>query len=244
MKKNPYSKKRGIVARELQLQFISHLRIRLHHSRSRWVTTATKITWKCTMYLSEKLYHSFRETKRVLVASYRNEIISLNGEFDQLASSQSEADSKLLLHAIDARKRGIESLCVDVLHSFIDCKVRQSPHEINNENSTRGLTSAEFMRKLDAQKQHCYQGSMPSPDAIQLVVSPERKGDLLAGIWRGHRCYQRCLLLPGKGTSIEWGDICQLGEICAPGRNEVKTAWGRCKSYLFEQVITSTRYLR
>lgn len=62
-----------------------------------------------TVYLAQKVIEAFRDTTTVVVVAFRDCVSSNNNTsvpVDHLRSSHEEADTKLILHANDAVRRG------------------------------------------------------------------------------------------------------------------------------------------
>ena len=67
-------------------------------------STATKD--ELSVYLSDNLIEYVKDTDKSYVVAYRNKIVATTDSFAHLASSQEEADTKLILHAVEASRQG------------------------------------------------------------------------------------------------------------------------------------------
>lgn len=61
-------------------------------------------------YLSLNLIETAKSQNKKFVVAYRNKVVSMTGRHDYLASNQEEADTKLILHAGDAYRRGVSKI--------------------------------------------------------------------------------------------------------------------------------------
>ena len=61
-------------------------------------------------FLGRKLLVHFVNDVRPIVVAYRKEVHSNHGDYSHLSSCQEEADTKIILHAVDLAKRGLERI--------------------------------------------------------------------------------------------------------------------------------------
>ena len=109
-----------------------------------------------TEYLFRKVVTHFGCGPATIIASYRDSVISNRGNYDHLASSQEEADTKIILHASDAAKRQLSSLCVysadtDVL-VLLTAKFHSLPQTAVMETGRRRVNIGDLFAKLGFRK--------------------------------------------------------------------------------------------
>lgn len=61
-------------------------------------------------YLADKVFQHAKENKKDLVAAWHTEVASTHCDLECLKSTQEEADTKIILHAINAKERGAARL--------------------------------------------------------------------------------------------------------------------------------------
>ena len=73
-------------------------------------STATKD--ELTVYLAKKALHHFEGKPKVFIVTSRQEVLSNSMDVQHLCSSQEEADTRLILHSLDAVRRGATELYI------------------------------------------------------------------------------------------------------------------------------------
>ena len=63
-----------------------------------------------SVYLYVNLIENVKSYNKSYVVAYQNKVISTTGLHEHLASNQEEADTKLILHATDAYRRGVSKI--------------------------------------------------------------------------------------------------------------------------------------
>ena len=72
----------------------------------------TKTKLEFTTYLAQKIMKQAKETQKRLVVSWRCLCKGTHRNMDYLNGDQEEADTKMILHAIDATKYGATKICI------------------------------------------------------------------------------------------------------------------------------------
>jgi hypothetical protein len=65
-----------------------------------------------TVYLAQKSLHHFQSTSKALIVNSRQNVFSHHVDVQHLCGSQEEADTRIILHSIDAVKRGATELYI------------------------------------------------------------------------------------------------------------------------------------
>jgi len=82
-------------------------------------STATKD--ELTVYLAKKALHHFEGKPKVFIVTSRQEILSNSMDVQHLCSSQEEADTRLILHSLDAVRRGATELYIQSPDTDVFC---------------------------------------------------------------------------------------------------------------------------
>jgi len=72
--------------------------------------SSTKTKDELTMYLAQKALDHFQETTTSFIVTSRKDVMSNGVDVQHLCSSQEEADTRIILHSLDAVKRGATGL--------------------------------------------------------------------------------------------------------------------------------------
>jgi len=65
-----------------------------------------------TVYLAKKVFHHFHGKSTVFIVTARQDVLSNNIDVQHLYSSQEEADTRIILHSLDAAQRGATELYI------------------------------------------------------------------------------------------------------------------------------------
>ena len=65
-----------------------------------------------TVYLSQKAFHHFEREAKTFIVNSRQDVFSNNVDVQHLRSSQEEADTRIILHSLDAVRRGATKLYI------------------------------------------------------------------------------------------------------------------------------------
>ena len=80
-------------------------------------STATKD--QPTVYLAKKVLKHFEGKPKVFIVTSRQEVLANSMEVAHLCNSRDEADTRLILHSLDAVRRGATELCIQSLNTDV-----------------------------------------------------------------------------------------------------------------------------
>jgi len=83
-----------------------------------------------TVYLAKKVLHHFQGKSMVFIVTARQDVLSNNIDVQHLYSSQKEADTRIILHSLDAARRGTTELYIQSPDTDIFVLAIHSYHQL------------------------------------------------------------------------------------------------------------------